>query len=153
MILTLVDWTEVSLFEKLATIIALVTGRIFIGPEMNRDPEYMSCIIRYTVEVFMAAMALKNMNPWLRNLYARIGWVPEVNQVWASYSTMCKVMEPLIKQRVEMMESGKCMPDDLVTWNMLNSPPSVRNSVKVGYKIPMLQRFELTISRCKLMHS
>lgn len=119
------------IFEKLVVIVSLISGRIFIGPEMNRDPEYMSIIIKYTLEVFTAVGAMQQVHPWFKDLYVWLGWVPEVNQIRKSREDMRRILEPILKQRLEALETGQELPNDMVTWNMLNSPANVRTAVDV----------------------
>lgn len=125
------EWTEVRIFDKIVTIVALISGRIFIGPEMNRDPEYQRCIIRYTQEVFFAVGAMQTIHPWLRGLYTRMGWVPEINKVNESHRSMRRILGPIITQRLEALAAGENLPEDMVSWNLINSPNDIRASVKV----------------------
>ena len=55
-----------AIHENLTNIIAQVSGRIFVGPEICRDPEYLDHAVNFTNERTSAAFAVKNYSSWLR---------------------------------------------------------------------------------------
>ena len=119
-------------FEKLITIIALVSGRIFVGEDLNRNEEYKEMIIKYTMEVFIGVATLQYFRPWLRPLLPQLGVLPPINQLHRTQKKMRKLLEPLVKQRINAMAAGEKLPDDMISWNLTNSSERAKRSVAVS---------------------
>ncbi|KAL8419215.1 hypothetical protein RB594_002433 [Gaeumannomyces avenae] len=60
------DWTDVNVYQKILRIVAIVSGRVFVGPELCHDEGYLDAAINYTVELFNARTAVTRIKPWLR---------------------------------------------------------------------------------------
>jgi hypothetical protein len=52
-------WTEVTVYKTLIDIIAQVSGRVFVGPELCKDPEYLDCARNYTMDLIDSITAIK----------------------------------------------------------------------------------------------
>ena len=63
------DWTEVNINQKLTRIVAKASGRIFIGPELCHEEEYIDASINYTLEVMNAVREIQALD-WYRDLRA-----------------------------------------------------------------------------------
>jgi hypothetical protein len=122
------DWTEVDINLKLIKIVALVSGRVFIGKPLCRNAEYLECIIMFTLNCFMAAPAVRKYPALLRPL-ARY-WCPELVAVHKSLDTMKRLMAPVIEENARAIEAGTA-PRDMNTWNMVNAPASLRENITV----------------------
>jgi hypothetical protein len=64
------DWTEVYINQKLVDVVAKVSGRVFVGPELCQDPEYLDAGSNYTLDLMAAVTVLKKMRPWLKPFLA-----------------------------------------------------------------------------------
>lgn len=53
------DWTSITIYPKLMQIVAVVSGHIFIGPDLNRSQTYIDSSINYTLDLFGAASELR----------------------------------------------------------------------------------------------
>ncbi|KAF2117730.1 hypothetical protein BDV96DRAFT_644074 [Lophiotrema nucula] len=62
------DWREIALGNVLTRAVALVSGRVFAGPELNRNPDYLQSIIDFTFVAFRAVEAISRYPAWLRPL-------------------------------------------------------------------------------------
>lgn len=123
-----VDWTEVNIFSKLISIVALVSGRVFIGAELCRDLDYLRTIIQFTLRVFVASVKLMEYHPLLRPIAAR--FLPDVRAVHDSHAEMIRLITPAIAARAAAIEDGS-PTRDLATWNMLNSTHNENESVRI----------------------
>ncbi|KAF2838937.1 cytochrome P450 [Patellaria atrata CBS 101060] len=61
------DWTKVNVNQKLLRIVAMVSGCVFIGPEISRSEAYIDAAINYTIELVVATNAVKKVRPILRS--------------------------------------------------------------------------------------
>ncbi|KAM0817245.1 putative Ent-kaurene oxidase [Seiridium cardinale] len=48
------DWVRTPIYQKLLRIVAIVSGHVFLGPELCRREGYLYANIDYTVDVFIA---------------------------------------------------------------------------------------------------
>ncbi|OJD32240.1 cytochrome p450 [Diplodia corticola] len=64
-------WAETPLRALVARVIAQVTSRVFLGPHLSQDPEWLSLCTNYAVTAFAAQQALLSWSPILRPLVHR----------------------------------------------------------------------------------
>lgn len=125
------DWKPVVIFEKLLRIVALASGRIFVGRPLSRDEEWIKLTINYTVDCSNAVKDVSNIKPWLRPLL-----VPFNPRIRAAMDYRRKVAAKLKPQMTELIDAAKnaenvdddkdfkIMPNDqytLAAWSMVCS--------------------------------
>lgn len=110
------DFTPVPINQKLLRIVAKVSGRIFIGPELCRSEEYVDMAINYTMEVVTAQQVIHHMKPWQRFLFARS--VPQVKALQERAENSRKFLEPMIAARRKAAREDPDFqrPDDIMQW-------------------------------------
>lgn len=121
-------WTPLVINDVLLRIVAIVSGNIFLGPELCRRPEYLFVAIRFTVDITMAVGAVKQFPMWLRRAAAY--FTPEVAQVKEHRRKMTAFLAPVIAERRRAMESGGEVPDDVFQWMMERAAAKGVTSVK-----------------------
>lgn len=111
------DWTEININKKLLRIVAKVSGRIFIGPELCHAEEYIDASINYTVEVMNAVRDINSMK-WFRDL--RAPYLPSVKRIDARVEQALKFLEPVVAERLEAERNDPeyKKPDDMLQWLM-----------------------------------
>lgn len=107
------------------SVIALLSGRVFVGPELGRNDEYLNCTVGYTMDSFNAANKIRPWHPILRPFIRR--FVPEYHAVQRELATLTRLVTPLVDERLKGKHNG--VPN-MVDWNMENSPASKRHDVK-----------------------
>lgn len=129
------DWTEILVDKELVTIIAQISGRIFVGPELCKEPKYLDSGINYTLDVMKAVNAIKKMRPWLRPFLASS--LQEVRQLRRREKEATEFLEPLVQERVEAQKKDPNWqpPDDMMQW-MLNRSKGL-SSVKYIAKMQL----------------
>ncbi|KAI0556086.1 cytochrome P450 [Xylaria curta] len=115
-----VDWTSVNIHSKLLRIVAMVSGRIFIGPELCRDEKYLDSAINYTIEVMTAQRAVVRMHPWLRPFLA--SRLPEIKKLEQRKKIAREFLKPMIDARKLAASSATDGPDDMLQWLINNQP-------------------------------
>jgi cytochrome P450 len=102
------EWTEVNVNR--------VSGRIFVGPELCQDPEYLHCGSNYTLRVMDVVNAVKKMSPWLRPFLA--SRLPEVKNLRAMEQRAAQLLEPFVRQRMESEKNDPnwVKPEDMMQW-------------------------------------
>ncbi|ROW10379.1 hypothetical protein VMCG_02000 [Cytospora schulzeri] len=110
------DFTPVNINNKLLRIVAKVSGRIFIGPELCRSEEYIEAAINYTLDVMGAQRAVSELKPWQRIFKAAS--LSAVKNLQQREATAMNFMRPIIeqRQRLEREDPDYQKPDDLLQW-------------------------------------
>ncbi|KAK3899167.1 hypothetical protein C8A05DRAFT_46703 [Staphylotrichum tortipilum] len=106
------DWTPVNINQKLLRIVALVSGRVFIGAELSRSEDYLDAAINYTIELMEARRALDQVRPWMRPFVGNR--LPEVKKLDQRLRQADKFMRPVVAARYQMRDDEK--PDDMLQW-------------------------------------
>ena len=60
------EWTEINVSQKLLKVIAIVSGHVFLGPELYQREEYLHASIDFTMDLFIVIGALKRWPKPLR---------------------------------------------------------------------------------------
>ncbi len=109
------DWKEINIHQKLLRIVAMVSGRVFIGPELCRSEKYLDAAINYTMDVMGAQRAVQKMRPWLRPFLAQK--LPQVTRLDQRIEEADAFMRPLIERRKEASKESELeKPDDMLQW-------------------------------------
>jgi hypothetical protein len=115
------DWTPVNIHHKLLRIVAMVSGRMFIGPELCHEEAYLDAAINYTIEVMTAQRAVVRMNPWLRPFFA--ARLPEIKKLEQRKQAAYDFLSPVIERRIKMSADPAAEnPDDMLQWLINNRP-------------------------------
>jgi hypothetical protein len=109
------DWTEVCINSKLIEMVARISGRVFVGPDLCQDPEYLECGTKYTVYLIEAVRAIKLMRPWLRPFLAPR--LPEIKRLRDMEKRAAKHLQPIVKERIEAGKNDPNWqkPEDMVS--------------------------------------
>lgn len=110
------DWQEVNIHDKLLRIVGMVSGRLFIGPEVCRAEEYLDAALNYTMDVMKAQRAVQRMRPWLRPFLAQR--LPEVRHLYKRIAEADAFLRPLVERRKtkHSEKSNSDVPDDALQW-------------------------------------
>ncbi|KAK8034549.1 Cytochrome P450 monooxygenase paxP [Apiospora rasikravindrae] len=121
------DWTPQVAFNQLLRVVAIVSGRIFLGPDLCRREEYIYASTMYTVDVFKAVRKLKAWNQYLRPIVQY--FIPELKTLVEHRRKARAFLAPVIEERKEAMKNGGDLSDDMLQW-MMNKAES--NGVSDG---------------------
>ncbi|GJC87714.1 cytochrome P450 monooxygenase ATR2 [Colletotrichum liriopes] len=127
------EWEEVDINAKMSRIIAIVSGRIFVGPELCRSEEYIDMAINYTIEVMTAVYVIGLVPTWLRPLVAP--YLPQVKQLTKRLKNADEILLPVVNARRE----AENKPDDLMQW-------IIDAETKAGSDVRDIARTQLSIT-------
>jgi len=60
------DWKSVNLYQTLARVVALLSGRVFVGLPTSRDEEWIDATINYAMDCDMVRRAIEKWPGWLQ---------------------------------------------------------------------------------------
>jgi hypothetical protein len=129
------DWTPVNIYSKLSIMVAKISGRMFVGPDLCNEPDYLESSVAYTFDLIGAQHAIKQLRPFLKPILA--SRLPEVKLLRERERKITGVLAPEVERRREAEKNDpNCQkPDDLLQW-LLNrtkgtSEDTVENIVKL----------------------
>ncbi|KAK0724049.1 cytochrome P450 [Lasiosphaeris hirsuta] len=108
------DWTPVKLNKKLLRIVAMASGRVFVGPELCRDEKYLDAAINYTIELINGRRAVDAIPPWKRPFVAP--WLPEIRALEGRIKQADNFLRPIVEERKRLGKDEE--PDDMLAWLM-----------------------------------
>ncbi|TDZ61446.1 Cytochrome P450 monooxygenase ATR2 [Colletotrichum trifolii] len=109
------EWTAVNINSKLLRVIAMASGRIFIGPELCRDERYLDASINYTVDLMTAVHVVGFMPVWLRPILAP--FLPPIKKLNRRINEAEAVFRPIVAERRKLCENpDHQQPDDMLQW-------------------------------------
>ena len=112
------DWTPVNINQKLLRIVGIVSGRVFVGPELCRSEEYLDAAINYSLDLVNASRAINFLAPWQRPFLARR--LPQVKQLDQRLEAATAFLRPVVEARQRL--SPEEQPDDMLQW-LINAQP------------------------------
>ncbi|KAJ1328953.1 ent-kaurene oxidase [Microdochium nivale] len=110
------EWTAINVNNTMLKVVAVVSGHIFLGPELNRHEEYLHASINFTVDLVKAASQIRAWSPWLRPIGRY--FVPGINTVNDHRRRAKEFLVPIIEERRvrRAVQGGSEEPDDMLQW-------------------------------------
>ena len=108
------DWTEINISQKLLKIVSIVSGHVFLGPDLCRREEYLHASINFTVNLFSALTALKRWPKPLRIIAKN--WIPQLKTVYEQRRQMHEFLVPIIRERRALRAKGEEPSKDMLQW-------------------------------------
>lgn len=129
------DWTPIETFPVLLRTVAIVSGNLFVGPENCRHDAYLDSAINFTNDCTLAAQQIKRFPKWLRSVVIPLGLAPAVTRSQAHRRRLKALLEPMVKERRQLMEEGKPVPEDVLQWMVVGCPDAVHRSDEHALKL------------------
>ncbi|KAF2272943.1 ent-kaurene oxidase [Westerdykella ornata] len=131
------DWTEVYIYMKLVNAVAKVSGRVFVGPELCRNKEYLDAAANYTLDLISAQRKISEIKPWQRPFLAPR--LKEVKQLRIREEKAKEILEPVVNARREAEKNDPTYkkPDDMLQWLMNRGSDYGRDSIESLAKVQL----------------
>lgn len=106
--------------------VARVSARIFVGPTVCRNEEWLRVSTKYTENVFVTAIALRLFPSFLHPLVAL--FLPSRWHVQANLGAAKRIISPIVRGRrvAEARDASYKKPEDLLQWMMDTARPNTR---------------------------
>ncbi|KAM0286462.1 hypothetical protein ACHAQH_000888 [Verticillium albo-atrum] len=117
---TSTEWKEHVLHTGALDIVARLSSRVFLGPEVARDETLLSITKSYTVQGFSAAEMLRSYSPWWRRVANY--FLPECRLLRKQLASARDIITPVFdKRRADRqmaVSEGRPVPvfDDALDW-------------------------------------
>lgn len=105
--------------ETILEIVARMSSRVFLGPELCRNPAWLRITVDYTTNLFFGVMALKKWHRLLHPIVWR--FVPEVRKVRQQIEEAVRLIQPVVDERIaesrsSTASSSKAKYTDAIQW-------------------------------------
>jgi len=90
------DWTSIKLYGQLARIVALLSGRVFVGRPLSREEEWIDSTTKFTADCSASRLAVLRWKNWLRPVVAP--FLPEIRAVNRHKSRGAQLLAPVLKK-------------------------------------------------------
>jgi len=98
-------WTPVMIYPRVLRIVALLSGRVFVGLPLCRNEQWIETTISYTRDAFTVAATVKKLSPISRYFFASS--LPEVQRIKEHRTNGAKLLKPLLDERLTAMSNPK----------------------------------------------
>lgn len=110
------DWTAIPAFAILCRMIAIVSGNIFVGPDLCRHETYLDTALNFTADTTAATHQVKAWPRWFRSCAVALGFCPAIQKARAHRERMKTFLGPLVIERQQLLKEGRTVPDDMFQW-------------------------------------
>ncbi|KAI1742420.1 cytochrome P450 [Xylaria scruposa] len=113
-------WVSVSIYELLLRVVARVSGRVLVGPEICRQEEWLYTAIHFTENSYAIIMTLRILPSYLHALVGPL--LPAYWRVRANLATAKRIIGPVVRERRAKEASsavgGYKKEEDVLQWMM-----------------------------------
>ncbi|OQE17315.1 hypothetical protein PENSTE_c021G05288 [Penicillium steckii] len=110
------DWSPINIYEKMLRTVAIISGRVFIGPELCHDERYLDTAVSYTSELGKALVDIKSVHFWIKGFLA--GRLESVAALRRREDDFLAFITPIVQTRRRAEAEGQKLPEDMLTWLM-----------------------------------
>jgi hypothetical protein len=126
------DWTTVVIYPQLLRIVALLSGRIFVGLPLCRNEEWLDTTIHYTLAAFTAVAAVRKLSPLTRGFFAP--FLKEVKRLHQYRVNGARMLAPILKERHEHLKDPNFEPPaDMLQFLIHNSGQQATDALFQAY--------------------
>ncbi|CDO73010.1 hypothetical protein BN946_scf185007.g64 [Trametes cinnabarina] len=109
------EWLEVAVMPTLQQIIAQISSRVFVGPPLCRNQDYLNLAIAFTIDIIKDRTLVKLAPSFLKPLVGKLS-----NNVRRTLRQTIPHLKPIIDERWELMEKlgddWTDKPNDMLQW-------------------------------------
>ncbi|KAI2622158.1 ent-kaurene oxidase [Hypomontagnella submonticulosa] len=131
------EWTPFKIQPFMVRTVARLSGRIFVGPALNRVEEWMDVSINFAITAFIAVIKLQFFPPWMRPVAQYL--VSELRTIRKDLEKAQAMLTPIIEERIRDSEiPGYEKPDDFVQWLQDALPEDQKRDYYIQGKVQLL---------------
>ncbi len=126
------DWTPIPVYAKMARIVALLSGRVFVGRPLSREEEWIQASITFTLSCTQARLAITAYHEWTRGIVAY--FLPEIKKVKKFKKRGAQLLQPIVDTQISKEGNDKIRRDDskdeqgnFISWLLKNTKENERS--------------------------
>jgi hypothetical protein len=122
------DWTSIPLYPTLLRMVALISGRVFVGLPLCRNEDWIRISINFTVVSFKASQRFASIPAWKRPF--AVPFCEETHAIRKHRAEAIHLLAPVIQNRLdEMNDPSFKRPNDMIQWVLENAEGTLERSV------------------------
>ncbi|KAK6582394.1 hypothetical protein PZA11_004802 [Diplocarpon coronariae] len=125
------DWTSFKLYGKVTRLVALLSGRVFVGQPLCREEEWIEASIMYTFYAIAARNAVNAYPAFLRSIVAP--FIPELKKLKKFRDRGAELLKPILDAQLSKDQKEKSPRDDadddqgfMISWLLRRTPQNKR---------------------------
>jgi len=132
------EWTGVKFQSFALRAVARMSGRAFVGPDLNRLEDWMDTSINFAIHVFVAVVKLQLIPEWLRPVGQY--FVSEIGKINRDLTRAENMLRPIVVERLRGLDtaSSEKPPDDFVQWLLEALPEHEKSDVRTLAHIQLI---------------
>lgn len=131
------EWTPFKVQPFMIRTVARLSGRVFVGPTLNRVEEWMDVSINFAITAFIAVIKLQFFPPWMRPFAQYL--VSELRTIDKDLEKAQAMLAPVIEERIRDSETpGYEKHDDYAQWLLDVLPDDQKRDYYIQAKIQLL---------------
>ncbi|KAI6093145.1 ent-kaurene oxidase [Hypoxylon rubiginosum] len=131
------EWAPFKVQPFMIRTVARLSGRVFVGPTLNRVEEWMDVSINFAITAFIAVIKLQFFPPWMRPAAQYL--VSELGTIQKDLAKAEAMLTPIINERLRDSETpGYEKPDDYVQWLSDALPEDQKKDYYIQAKLQLL---------------
>ncbi|RDW87740.1 hypothetical protein BP5796_03434 [Coleophoma crateriformis] len=103
------DWTPIPVYMKITRVVALLSGRVFVGRPLSREEEWLNATISYTYNCTRARDALQKYPTFIRPVVGP--WLPEVQDLFKQRKRGAELLTPILEEIRKREARGEKMDE------------------------------------------
>jgi len=126
------DWTPIPVYPKMARIMALLSGRVFVGRPLSREEEWIQASITFTFSCTQARLAITAYHEWTRGIVAY--FLPEIKKVKEFKKRGAQLLQPIVDAQLSKEGNDKIRRDGsgdeqgtFISWLLKNTKENERS--------------------------
>lgn len=110
------DWTPTHITPLIVNIVARVSARIFVGPDLCRNPEWLYISIHFTRNIGITRNLLRMLPTLVRPVVARL--LPSYWRIYSNLAAGRRLLGPIIQERRQAAANDVSWqkPNDFLQW-------------------------------------
>ncbi|KAJ5018972.1 Cytochrome P450 monooygenase 1 [Colletotrichum sp. SAR 10_99] len=125
-------WHEITLAQTIPQIVARVSALVFLGPELCRDPRWLTITMTYPSKAMAAAKVLRSYPSPIRRL---VHWfLPCCRELRQMLRMACRAIEPIQQRRREQEAEGVVFSNALAWIEKLAKKQQDRTAQNAAYQ-------------------
>ncbi|KAF4512681.1 hypothetical protein G6O67_000030 [Ophiocordyceps sinensis] len=132
------DWTPVKWHPFALRAVTRLSGRAFVGPDINRLERWMDTSINFAIHVFMAGAKLQFFPEWARPFTQYL--VSDLGKIRRDIESAKDMIRPVLEQRIRDLDSPSCEkpPNDMMQWLIEALPDNERADVQTQAELQLV---------------
>ncbi|KAJ7736199.1 cytochrome P450 [Mycena maculata] len=146
------DWRLVPILPTILTVITRTSTRLFVGPQICRDPDYLELALQYTIDIVIRSQIINLLASVLRPILGPL--ISSRNQnIRKGMKHLAPTIQYRIAQENEFGPSWPGKPNDLISWLLDSAEGRERTAPALVVRILLMNMAAIHSSSSVFTHA